>query len=232
MKYTTTIGRVKVGLSLSRKLGRPNKSISTNTSQLISHLVSIAVDKRQRGHPLSRVLKFLFEKKKIKKALGANLAFLMIATSAFMPSISAFNSSEPIELTTVVAENTTTTNHSVRNPLDTFIITQGYSFFHRGIDFNEETGAPVYPIMDGVVEKITYSRFAYGNHILIDHGSGFKSLYAHLSKIVVEEGEEVDQKTVIGTVGSTGFSTGSHLHFEVYDNGKTFNPLLILNKDK
>ncbi|MBU1127105.1 MAG: M23 family metallopeptidase [Patescibacteria group bacterium] len=232
MKYTTTIGRVKVELFLSHKSGRPTKSISSKTSQFVSHLVNIAMDKHKKGHPLSRVLKFLFEKKKIKKALGVNLAFLMIATSAFMPSISAFNSSEPVELTTVVVQNTTTTNHSVRNPLDTFIMTQGYSFFHRGIDLNEETGAPVYPIMNGVVEKIIYSRFAYGNHIIIDHGYGFKSLYAHLSKIVVEMGEEIDQETVIGTVGSTGFSTGSHLHFEVYEDGKTLNPLLVLNQDK
>ena len=63
---------------------------------------------------------------------------------------------------------------------------------------------------------------------MINHGSGFKSLYAHLAKITVNEGDEVDKNTVLGTVGSTGWSTGSHLHLEVYDNGRTFNPLTIL----
>ena len=64
--------------------------------------------------------------------------------------------------------------------------------------------------------------------MLINHGSGFKSLYAHLGKIVVLPGDEVDKNTVIGTVGSTGWSTGSHLHLEVYENDRTFNPLTIL----
>jgi murein DD-endopeptidase MepM/ murein hydrolase activator NlpD len=225
MKLIKTINKIK------RKFNFVRNKIFTKTSQTIHYLARLAVDKRRKGNPLSRVFRFIFESKKLKKALGANIAFLVTITSIFMPSTSALVQNQEKELISVVAENTTITNHSVRNPLDTFEITQGYQFFHQGIDLNEEIGAPIYPIMSGKVEKIVYSRFSYGNHIVINHGAGFKSLYAHLSKIVVENGEEVDQNTVIGTVGSTGFSTGSHLHFEVYENGKTFNPLTILNQN-
>jgi len=174
-------------------------------------------------------LRKFFEKRSIRKIFGVNLAAVVLFTGVVSTPISAFNQNQNQEILAINTEIVNlTTEHGVRIPLDNLQINQGYSAFHRGVDLNGELGDPIYPIMRGTVEAVFYSRFSYGNHVIINHGSGFKSLYAHLSKIVVKNGQEVDKNTVLGTVGSTGWSTGPHLHLEVYDNGRTFNPLSIL----
>lgn len=86
------------------------------------------------------------------------------------------------------------------------------------------------PVMAGTVEAIQYSGFAYGNAVLVRHGDNFSSLYAHLSKITVSEDQKVDLHTVIGEVGSTGRSSGDHLHLEIRENGRPINPLSMLPK--
>lgn len=229
MNHLINIGRYQLAVSLDRKRGRPKKTSINHLFELISLLIEIGTNKRFAGHPVSRVLRRLFEKKQTRKVLGFNLAVTALFVGMIMPPISAFNPEQPVETATVVAtDESLATEKSVRVPVDSFEVTQGYNGLHRGIDLNEIEGAPVYPLMEGRVERVFYARFSYGNHILINHGSGFKSLYAHLAKIVVKEGEEVDKNTVIGTVGHTGWATGPHLHLEVYDNGQTFNPLTIL----
>jgi murein DD-endopeptidase MepM/ murein hydrolase activator NlpD len=101
--------------------------------------------------------------------------------------------------------------------------------FHTGIDIKANTGAPVKAAMDGTVAVVN-NNWLYGQHILISHTNGYKTLYAHLSATSVKEGEKVAQGKKIGEVGSTGQSTGPHLHFGVYDkNGKLLNPLDLLN---
>lgn len=97
---------------------------------------------------------------------------------------------------------------------------------HSGLDFSAPLGTPVklpngFP--PGTVEKIG-SEGDYGNNVIIDHGNGIKTRYAHLSSIDVKQGENVNNNTIIGKVGSTGSSTGNHLHFEIMENGKTVNP--------
>lgn len=177
----------------------------------------------------SQALRRVAENRKIRRVFGINLMAASLFLGIISPSISAFSGEPQGEITTVnpiIAQ--LTTEHSVRVPTESFKVNQGYSFFHPGIDLDTGLGEPVYPVMAGVIEQTVSSRFAYGNHIIINHGSGFKSLYAHLSKIVAKEGQEVDKNTVIGTSGSTGWSTGPHLHFEVYDNDRQFNPLTIL----
>ena len=178
---------------------------------------------------IKKSLRKFFEKKTIKKIFGFNLAAVVLFTGVIGTPLSALNQTqaqETLALATGVVQ--LTTERGVRIPLDNFRITQGYSGFHRGIDLDGELGDPIYPIMSGTVEAVYYSRFSYGNHIIINHGSGFKSLYAHLAKVLTQVGQEVSKDSAIGTVGSTGWSTGTHLHLEVYDNGRTFNPLTIL----
>jgi murein DD-endopeptidase MepM/ murein hydrolase activator NlpD len=154
---------------------------------------------------------------------------LVVLTGLLAPQTSAFGNQGESEATIFnPAVIRLTTENSIRRPLDSFNISQGYRTFHRAIDLNEVTGAPVYPIADGKVKMASYGRVSYGNHVIVDHGSGFESLYAHLAKIVVKNGEAVDKNTVLGTVGATGLATGSHLHLEVYDHGQPFNPLTIL----
>jgi murein DD-endopeptidase MepM/ murein hydrolase activator NlpD len=82
--------------------------------------------------------------------------------------------------------------------------------------------------MVGVIENVSYSRFAYGNAVIINHGNGITSLYAHLSIVEAEEGQEVTMDTKLGEMGATGRSFGDHLHLEVRDHGRAINPLSVL----
>lgn len=96
--------------------------------------------------------------------------------------------------------------------------------FHQGQDFALGTGNPVYATADGVVELADIKFYGYGNEVVIDHGFGYKTRYAHLSVINVTEGMEVKRGDVIGKVGRSGKATGSHLHYEVMYKGKRVNP--------
>lgn len=95
---------------------------------------------------------------------------------------------------------------------------------HYGIDFNARSGTPIYATGAGVVVRSEYSR-TYGNVVTIDHGYGFKSLYAHMSKILAKKGQRVKRGEKIGLVGSTGRSVGPHCHYEVVLRGKKVNPI-------
>jgi murein DD-endopeptidase MepM/ murein hydrolase activator NlpD len=97
--------------------------------------------------------------------------------------------------------------------------------FHYGMDFTARTGTPIYATGDGVVYKADASLSGYGNHIEINHGYGYKTLYAHLSKYKCRPGQRVKRGDIIGYVGSTGRSQAPHLHYEVFKNGERVNPL-------
>ncbi|MCX6068556.1 MAG: M23 family metallopeptidase, partial [Chloroflexi bacterium] len=86
---------------------------------------------------------------------------------------------------------------------------------HRGIDIAGNTGEPIYSVDAGVIVYAGWNDWGYGNMIMVDHGNGWQSLYGHLNSIAVICGQSVDQGTVMGTIGSTGRSSGSHLHFEL-----------------
>lgn len=108
-------------------------------------------------------------------------------------------------------------------------ISQSYTWYHQAIDIaNKE--APGIAVADGGTVIVTGwgDPWAYGNRIIIDHGNGFVTLYAHLSQIYVSLGQKVSKGQVIGKMGSTGRSTGNHLHFEIRDNGALKNPLSYL----
>jgi len=101
--------------------------------------------------------------------------------------------------------------------------------FHTGIDFRGNIGDPVVAAMEGTVSVVSES-WLYGKHIIISHSNGYKTLYAHLNSCAVKQGETVARGRKIGEVGNTGYSTGSHLHFTIYDkHGKLVNPLDLLN---
>lgn len=97
--------------------------------------------------------------------------------------------------------------------------------FHAGMDFSAKTGAPIFATGDGVVQRADNTASGYGNHIVLRHGFGYTTLYAHLSKYNVKKGQKVKRGDIIGYVGSTGRSEGPHLHYEVHQNGKVVNPL-------
>ena len=96
---------------------------------------------------------------------------------------------------------------------------------HNGMDFAANTGAPIYATGDGIVIRADNSASGYGNHVVIKHGFGYESLYAHLSKYNCKAGKHVKRGDIIGYVGSTGRSEGPHCHYEVHKDGKVVNPL-------
>jgi murein DD-endopeptidase MepM/ murein hydrolase activator NlpD len=109
-------------------------------------------------------------------------------------------------------------------PADATRITQYYSWRHTGLDIADKVGTAIYSADAGEVESAGWGK-GYGNQIVIDHGGGKKTRYAHLSKFSVGVGDKVGKGEVIAAMGSTGWSTGSHLHFEVIINGTKYNPL-------
>ena len=103
--------------------------------------------------------------------------------------------------------------------------------FHAGMDFSAKTGTPIYATGDGKVFKVSKSKRGYGNHIVIDHGFGYKTLYAHMSKTAVKRNQMVSRGDVIGFVGNTGKSVAPHLHYEVHKDGKKINPVNFYYND-
>lgn len=96
---------------------------------------------------------------------------------------------------------------------------------HTGMDFNAAVGTPIYATGDGVVERADAEASGYGNHVVINHGFGYETLYAHMSQILVKAGQEIKRGEIIGKVGSTGTSSGPHCHYEVIRNGDKVNPV-------
>ncbi|MEK7165705.1 MAG: M23 family metallopeptidase, partial [Patescibacteria group bacterium] len=123
---------------------------------------------------------------------------------------------------------TPTTESTYEIPLTDFHLSQNFSFWHPGIDMTAPLGTPVYALESGVVSYAGYTIFGYGKHVIVSHNHHVTSLYAHLSEISTVAGRKIERGELLGKVGSTGWSTGNHLHLEVYQHGKTVNPLEIL----
>jgi murein DD-endopeptidase MepM/ murein hydrolase activator NlpD len=102
---------------------------------------------------------------------------------------------------------------------------------HEGMDFTASTGTPIYSTGSGVVEPVGDSGKGYGNHVIINHGYGYETLYGHMSRVAVKPGQHVKRSEVIGYVGSTGLSSGPHLHYEVIKNGQKINPVNFYYND-
>jgi len=123
---------------------------------------------------------------------------------------------------------------AMRWPLSGFRITTyfgqrgAFQRYHTGIDLAAPYGTPIVAAKAGQVEVAGWSSMGYGFHVVLDHGGGVETLYAHMSRIAVRAGQWVEAGQVIGYVGSTGWSTGPHLHFEVRVNGVARNPLAYL----
>lgn len=108
-------------------------------------------------------------------------------------------------------------------------ITQGYRFYHKAIDIANRSGGPILAADSGVVTETGWpDNYGYGNRVKIDHGNGTSTLYAHMSSIQVRTGQRVNRGDVLGQMGSTGRSTGTHLHFEIRSGGALLDPMSYL----
>jgi len=108
----------------------------------------------------------------------------------------------------------------------------GLKQFHKGLDISGKRGTPLVATADGVIEKVGYNRFR-GNYVNIKHDERFSTSYGHMLKYITKKGEKVERGQIVGYMGTTGMSTGYHLHYEVIDNGKKVNPYnFILNRQE
>lgn len=189
-----------------------------------------SLNRFRSGSIIGKLTRHIFTHEHLNKIIGANIALAALTLSMFnIPSFNSVAAGEAVPEVVIKADNLSlNTEKGVKLPVNVRKVTQGYRLFHPGLDLDGVTGDPIWPIMKGKVENIQYSRFAYGNAVIVNHGNGMTSLYAHLSKIFVKEGQDVTTDTLIGQMGSTGRSTGDHLHLEVRDHGLPINPLSVL----
>ena len=103
--------------------------------------------------------------------------------------------------------------------------------FHPGLDFSAPQGTPIYATAEGTVQTAGNLGNGYGNHVVIQHGYSYSTLYGHMSRIKAKRGQRVKRGEVIGYVGSTGKSTGSHLHYEVFKGRKRLDPIYFFYND-
>jgi murein DD-endopeptidase MepM/ murein hydrolase activator NlpD len=103
--------------------------------------------------------------------------------------------------------------------------------FHAGLDFSAPQGTPIYATADGRVTTAGNRSNGYGNHVIINHGFGYETLYGHMVRVKVRNGQQVKRGEVIGWVGSTGKSTGPHLHYEVQKGGRNIDPIYFFYND-
>lgn len=140
------------------------------------------------------------------------------------PTSTTSIASQPIRMTQTPDAGVVTATGSFAWPASG-IITQGYSFYHKAWDIANRAGGPILASDSGTVIGAGWlDGYGYGNRIMVDHGNGYITLYAHLSVVQVTTGQRVNRGDVIGQMGSTGRSTGTHLHFEIRSGGVILNP--------
>jgi len=185
----------------------------------------LLLPKKQGSHPVSRFFRKVFEHQKARTGWGITLLVIILVVNFFFsPPV---KSAQAEQTTLETPENVILTETTYQLPVKGWI-TQGYHWYHPAIDISAELGEKIYPIGEGKVIKVEFRKWGYGHFVVIDHQQGYQSLYAHLKEIKVEPGQEVDKSTILGSIGMTGWTTGPHLHLEIYEEGKNINPLEVL----
>lgn len=189
--------------------------------------------KYRSGTMFGKMARHVSEHKNIKRYFAANLSALIIA-GTFLPvaqnGVQAADFETETTETVIQTQNTLKTTKATGNPLEATKINQGFGLFHPGIDFGGEIGDVIKSIKSGTVVEVEHTKYGYGNTVVVDHGKGLTSRYAHLSNINVKVGDVVTTDTELGQVGITGRSTGPHLHLEIRQNGMALNPLSVLSR--
>lgn len=211
---------------------RENLSTSFfKTSSKILTPFGISPPRWRTGNTFSRIARLVFERQQTKKALGFTLAFLMILSIPLAPlwDYSVKAEGQEKEEVITLSQKVITTQTTFQKPV-AGIISQGYHWYHQAVDIADNEGQKIKAVATGRVIEIGYQFWGYGNYIIIEHGENFSSVYAHLEKINVAVGQEVEKETILGTVGSTGRSTGPHLHLEIKEDSKNLNPFSVIKE--
>lgn len=184
------------------------------------------LNKKSNSHPISSIARSAVEHKRFK-TIATVFFFLVALYLNSLQKVSAFTEEDFKAAPLATDDSTTQTKNSGRWPVSGNL-SQGYTSYHPGIDIEQPLGNPIHAFFGGFIADTGFQAGGYGNYVLINHKNGYFSLYAHMDQISVSRGQDVSTDTVIGTVGLTGRTTGPHVHFEIYENGHTVNPLAIL----
>lgn len=198
------------------------------------HRVLEELSRTYRGsNHISYVVRKYIEGLDIRQVVGVNLAALSFFAAVAIPQADGLASTlAMLGKTRETVIEVVPTQAKFQWPMRRFGLSQGFYVGHPGLDLTDPLDTPVYPVANGWVEWNNYSAWGYGNYLLIEHGGGIQSLYAHLSGVDVKAGDTVTQQTKIGAVGNTGWATGYHLHLEIYQDNTPINPLEVLPEIK
>lgn len=186
----------------------------------------VILPKKQGSHPISRFFRRIFEHQKARTYWGVILFSIILAINF---NLSRLEQGYSPHFNKVMAapKQALTTETSYQKPVSGWV-SFGYCWYHQAIDIATELGDDVYPIAEGVVVSVEHKPWGYGHFLVIKHEAEYQSLYAHLNEIKIKPGDHVDKRTLLGDIGMTGFTTGPHLHLEVYEQGKAINPTSVL----
>ena len=182
---------------------------------------------RPGSHPISKFFRKTFEHKRARKAISAALTLLVMGFGQMSNLLADETQATEVALISQPVDQPLTTLTTLEKPLDGRLA-QGFHGWHRGIDLLAPVGTPIEPIADGVVTEVSLGRLGWGNTVVVDHGNGLASRYAHMNEVRVIENDRVTKDQALGTVGMTGWTTGPHLHLEIYQNGRAVDPASVL----
>jgi murein DD-endopeptidase MepM/ murein hydrolase activator NlpD len=189
-------------------------------------------------------------KKELKYVI---LAFLIILSLPIIAVAILTNTGLNIISDKIATTNIETNNIEIKNPVTgkiantisptiswptTGVITlefgqrSPYQLYHTGIDIANSVGTDIIPLYEGTITYAGENSWGFGKHIIIDHGNNVITIYAHLSKIFVYKGQKISRGEVIGKMGTTGWSTGPHLHFQINIYGIPVNPRIFLGQNE
>jgi len=181
---------------------------------------------RPGSHPLSKLFRRLFESRRTRRAIGAGLTLLVMGFGLLSNLFAAETQATEVAIINQPQEQITTRT-TLNKPLEGRFA-QGFHAFHKGIDLLAPVGTPITPVDSGQVTEVSFGRLGWGHTVVVEHANGLASRYAHLKEIKVIVGEQISKDQVLGTVGMTGWTTGPHLHLEIYQNDKAIDPAAVL----
>lgn len=182
---------------------------------------------RPGSHPISKVFTRVFENKKTKRFVGVGLTIFIMLFGVIGNILAANEIGAADQTLIMVPDSQVVTEVGLNKPLEG-VRAQGFHNFHRGVDILALVETEIKPIAKGRVIETRYGRIGWGNTVVVEHEKGLSSRYAHMKEIKVIEGEIIEKDYVLGTVGMTGWTTGPHLHLEIYQNGKAVDPQSVL----
>ena len=203
--------------------------------ELLDHLCCMTEENMENGYPFHQAVQLTFSQFQVQEiqAIQKQIKYSLTRKMRIMKVTSFFTLGFLLTFSTIYWSFLQ--DPPTISPLKgKFQITSGFGNrihpikkqpkMHKGVDFKAPMGTEVVATSDGVVEMVKSNASGYGNHIVIKHDDHYKTLYAQLSRMDVKEGDQVKKGQVIGAVGSSGFSTGPHLHYEVIKDGTHQDP--------